>query len=199
MPSLALALEFIEVAVRVASREELKAIPVPRATGEVPRRDRRVVGQGGTGIGASWRSSCPHIDCRRIWHPQIGAYAPYHHLYAIGMCFSISNNLAERVSAPSKSYAAANKVAMVQEIVKVAGISLNMALEAAANEVQPANRVFSPQNWVKSKGCLAGINGALRNYFAMLPMMPGGAEIKKRLTEATTLSPGDFEYRWSAD
>ena len=115
------------------------------------------------------------------------------------MCFSISTNLAERVSAPSKSYAAANKVAMVQEIVKVAGISLNMALEAAANEVQPANRVFSPQNWVKSKGCLAGINGALRNYFAMLPMMPGGAEIKKRLTEATTLSPGDFEYRWSAD
>src|SRR5208282_4653031 len=127
------------------------------------------------------------------------AYAPYHHLYAIAMCFSISNNLAERVPGPNKSYETAAKVGMVQEIVKVAGISLNMALEAAANETQPANRVFSPQNWIKSKGCLAGINGALRNYFSMLPVMPGGAEIKKKLTEATTLKTEDFEYRLSAD
>ena len=88
---------------------------------------------------------------------------------------------------------------MVEEIVKVAGISLNMALEAAANEVQPARRVFSPQNWIKTKACLAGINGAIRNYLSMLPMMPGGPDIKKRLTEATLLKPGDFEYRWSAD
>jgi hypothetical protein len=127
------------------------------------------------------------------------AYAPFHHLYAVEMCFSISNNQSERVASPSKSYAAATKAGMVDEIVKVAGISLNMALEGAANEPQPANRVFSPQNWVKTKGCLAGINGAIRNYFNMLPMMPGGAEIKKKLSGATQLAPEDFEYRWSAD
>jgi hypothetical protein len=127
------------------------------------------------------------------------AYAPYHHLYAIGMCFSITNNQSEKVSSPSKSHAAASKAGMVDELVKVAGISLNMALEAAANEPQPANRVFSPQNWVKTKSCLSGINGAIRNYFNMLPMMPGGAEIKKKLAAATQLRPEDFEYRWSAD
>ena len=127
------------------------------------------------------------------------AYAPYHHLYAIAMCFSISNNHAERVAVPAKAYEVASKSGMVEEIVKIAGISLNMALEAAANEQQPANRVFSPQNWVKSKSCLAGINGAIRNYFSMLPMVPGGVEIKKRLTLATALNPEDFEYRWSAD
>jgi hypothetical protein len=88
---------------------------------------------------------------------------------------------------------------MVSELVKVAGISLNMALEAAANEPQPTNRVFSPQNWIKTKGCLSGINGAIRNYFNMLPMMPGGAEIKQKLTTATRLNPEDFEDRWSAD
>lgn len=127
------------------------------------------------------------------------AYAPYHHLYAVEMCFSIANNQSEKVASPSKAYAAADKASMVDELVKVAGISLNMALEAAANEPQPANRVFSPQNWVKTKGCLSGINGAIRNYFNMLPMMPGGGEIKKKLTEATQLRPEDFEYRWSAD
>lgn len=127
------------------------------------------------------------------------AYAPYHHLYAIAMCFSIANSQSDRVPSPSKSFEVALASGMVEEIVKVAGISLNMALEAAANEQQPANRVFSPQNWVKSKSCLSGINGAIRNYFSMLPMMPGGGDIKKKLTEATTLKAEDFEYRWSAD
>ncbi len=127
------------------------------------------------------------------------AYAPYHHLYAIGMCFSIANNQSERVPDPFATYEVALKFGLIDEIVKVAGISLNMALEAAANEVQPANRVFSPQNWIKSKGCLAGINGAIRNYFSMLPMIPGGAEIKRKLSEGTTLKSDSFNYRWSAD
>ncbi|WP_128918587.1 AIPR family protein [Bradyrhizobium nanningense] len=127
------------------------------------------------------------------------AYAPYHHLYAIGMCFSIGNNQSEKVPSPSRSYAAASKAGMVDELVKVAGISLNMALEAAANEPQPANRVFSPQNWIKTKGCLSGINGAIRNYFNMLPMMPGGGAIKQKLSASTQLNPEDFEYRLSAD
>lgn len=127
------------------------------------------------------------------------AYAPYHHLYAVAMCFSISNGQAERVPNPAHAFQCATKHGMVEELVKVAGISLNMALEAAANEQQPANRVFSPQNWIKSKACLAGINGAIRNYFGMLPMMPGGADIKRKLVESTTLQPDSFEYRWSAD
>lgn len=127
------------------------------------------------------------------------AFAPYHHLYAVAMCFSIFNNEPDRVPRPSKSLAAAVKSAMVGEIVKVAGISLNMALEAAANEVQPSNRVFSPQNWIKTKTCLSGINGAIRNYLSMLPMVPGGQEIKAKITQATALDKADFEYRWSAD
>ncbi len=70
---------------------------------------------------------------------------------------------------------------------------------ATGNEVQPANRVFSPQNWIKTKGCLSGINGAILNYYSMLPIMPGGEEIKRKLTDSTTLKMEDFEYRWSAD
>ena len=89
---------------------------------------------------------------------------------------------------------------MVDDIVKIGGISLNMALEAAANETQPANRVFSPQNWIKAKTCLAGINFAIRNYFSMLPLMPqGGKEMKAKLDAALLLEIGNFEYRWAAD
>ncbi|MDE2060155.1 MAG: hypothetical protein KGL31_08240 [candidate division NC10 bacterium] len=74
-----------------------------------------------------------------------------------------------------------------------------MALEAAANKPQPANRVFSPQNWIKAETCLAGINFAIHNNFNMLPLMPGGKEMKARLDAALMLEAEDFEYRWAAD
>lgn len=127
------------------------------------------------------------------------AYAPYHHLYAVSMCFGIANNLSERVPSPSKTYEIATANHLVDEIVKIAGISLNMALEAAANETQPGNRVFSPQNWIKTKTCLAGINFAIRNYYQMLPMIPGGTEIKDKLNRALIIDSESFDYRWAAD
>ena len=127
------------------------------------------------------------------------AYAPYHHLYAVAMIFSISSNHSDRVPSASKSLESSRRCNMVEEIVRIAGTCLNMALEAAANEPQPANRVFSPQNWVKSKACLAGINGAVRNYLNMLKGFPGGADVKKRLDEATILPVESFDYRLSAD
>lgn len=127
------------------------------------------------------------------------AYAPYHHLYAISMCFAIANNQADRVPDPDACLVKAQTAGMIDDIVKIGGISLNMALEAAANEPQPANRVFSPQNWIKAKTCLAGINFAIRNYFNMLPLMPGGKDVKMKLDTALALETEDFEYRWAAD
>jgi AIPR protein len=127
------------------------------------------------------------------------AYAPYHHLYAVAMIFAISSNQSDRVPSAHKALESAQRCNMAEEIVRIAGTCLNMALEAAANEPQPANRVFSPQNWVKSKACLAGINGAVRNYLNMLKGFPGGAEVKKRLDDATLLPVEVFDYRLSAD
>jgi len=127
------------------------------------------------------------------------AYAPYHHLYAVAMCFAISSNQSDRVPNPARAWKAAEAAGMVDEIVRLGGTALNMALEAAANETQPPNRVFSPQNWIKTKGCLSNINMAVRNYFNMLNVMPGGAEMKKKLNDAAVLPQEAFEYRWSAD
>ena len=127
------------------------------------------------------------------------AYAPYHHLYAVSMCFAIANNQADRVPSPHACLIKAQGSVMLDDIVKIGGVCLNMALEAAANEPQPSNRVFSPQNWIKAKTCLAGINFAIRNYFNMLPLMPGGKEMKAKLDVALVLGAEDFEYRWAAD
>jgi hypothetical protein len=40
---------------------------------------------------------------------------------------------------------------------------------------------------------------AVRNYFNMLNVMPGGAEMKKKLNDAAVLPQDAFAYRRSAD
>jgi len=127
------------------------------------------------------------------------AYAPYHHLYAISMCFAISNNEADRVPNPSRCLEKAQQDGMVNEIIGISGRSVNMALEAAAGEVQPQGKIFSPNNWIKTKTSLTGINFAIHNYFSILPMIPGGQELNKKLKETLALGNEDFEYRWEAD
>jgi len=129
------------------------------------------------------------------------AYAPYHHLYAVSMCFSIISGLQEMVAKPTVAYERAKSGNQVDQIVSIAASCLNTALEAAANEPQPLNRVFSPQNWIKAKTCLAAINAAIRQYFTMLPTMPmpGAKDMAERLRDTLTLSRDNFEYRWAAD
>jgi len=123
------------------------------------------------------------------------AYAPYHQLYAISQCFSVGSNQSDRVPKPNATYNKAKKDGMIDRIVNMAANSLNFALETAANEPQPANRVFSPQNWIKTKSCLAGITTAVRMQLMMLSNVPGGKELKDSLA----LSNEEFEYRWAAD
>ncbi len=59
---------------------------------------------------------------------------------------------------------------LIDQIVGLAGKSLNFALESAANEPQPANRVFSPQNWIRTKSCLVGIRAAVSQSLMMMPI-----------------------------
>ena len=88
---------------------------------------------------------------------------------------------------------------MLDVVVQFAGGCLNIALESAASEPLPNNRVFSPQNWIKTKSCLAGIRAQVKNTVMMMPMMPGGAETKKKLDAALHLAPEDFSERYTAD
>jgi hypothetical protein len=105
----------------------------------------------------------------------------------------------EGVPNPVITYNKTRNSNVVDQIVNMAGSCLNSALEAAANEPQPANRVFSPQNWIKTKSCLAGIRAAIRQYFNMLPSMPGGAQLKHQLSTSLSMDTSEFEARWAAD
>ena len=126
------------------------------------------------------------------------SYAPYHHLYAISVCFGVSNSMpTESIPNPYVAFQKAEENDLVGQIVDLAGRSLNFALESAANEPQPANRVFSPQNWIKTKSCLAGIRAAVSQSLMMLPMMD--TDIANKIKQGLSMQREDFEARWSAD
>lgn len=128
------------------------------------------------------------------------AYAPFHHLYAISLCFCVSNNISEGVPCPTVTWNKAIAAGLVDQLVDISGSCLNSALEAAANEPIPSNRVFSPQNWIKTKTCLAGIRAAIRQYFSMLPTLPmGGKDLSSKLQLGLKMEPSEFQPRWAAD
>lgn len=126
------------------------------------------------------------------------AYAPYHHLYAISVCFGVSNSMPmENVPDPSITINKITSDDLMDQIVDLAGRALNFALESAANEPQPSNRVFSPQNWIKTKSCLAGIRAAVSQSLNMLPMM--NVEIANNIKQGLQMERSQFEARWTAD
>lgn len=123
------------------------------------------------------------------------AYAPYHQLFAISQCFSVANNQRDRVPKPGATFNRAKEMNIINQIVFMSANSLNFALQTAANEPQPSNRVFSPQNWIKTKSCLSGITAAISMQLMMQTSISGNAELKNALIIPTD----EFEYRWQAD
>lgn len=127
------------------------------------------------------------------------AYAPYHHLFGISICFSSVNNQIDKVPSPSMTWEIASKNGLVDEVVRISGTCLNMALIAASQDSTSASAVFSPQNWIKAKKSLTGIQTAITQYLQMLPMMPGGQEIRARLFTGLNIEQSTFGQRWAAD
>jgi len=77
------------------------------------------------------------------------SYASFHHFYAVSLCFIIINRISgEVVPDPLVTKKIIKTEEIAKTLVEAAGSCLNPALESAASESQPSNRVFSPQNWI---------------------------------------------------
>ena len=103
----------------------------------------------------------------------------------------------ESVADPAIALERVKKNHLLEPVVDLAGRSLNFALESAANEPQTTNRVFSPQNWIKTKSCLAGIRAAVSQSISMLPMM--NQNLADDMKKSMSMERDEFEARWSAD
>ena len=145
-------------------------------------------------------------EIRKGWIPQnpfglnesllaMKSYAPYHQLYAISQFFAIASNHSDRVPSPNAVFKQATEKNIVEQLVNMAASCLNVAIEEASSEQSSSNKIFSPQNWIKTKSCLSKIKTSVRTQIQMLPNFPGGRDLRKSL-----IIPDEFfEYRWEAD
>ena len=128
------------------------------------------------------------------------AYAPYHHLYAISLFYSVINQIpGESVINPTIALEKLENADLLDYIVDLAGNCLNMALENASNEPQSGNKVFSPQNWIKAKKSLTDIRQSISTTLNTLKMIPNSQEIYQKISTSLKCNVSDFEGRWTAD
>lgn len=127
------------------------------------------------------------------------AYAPYHQLYAISVVFCEINKMNDSVPSPSVVLKKLQTSNMLDEVVNLTGDCLNKALENASEVATENNKIFVPQNWIKSKTSLKDIKSAIKYYLSMLKMISGGKELQEKLSTSLEMDKEDFQSRWTAD
>ena len=88
---------------------------------------------------------------------------------------------------------------MLDYIVRMSGKCLNTALINASAELQPVNKVFSPQNWIKTKKCLNDIRSTISSMLNTISMIPENEAIYNKIKNALKAENDDFKPRWTAD
>ena len=126
------------------------------------------------------------------------AYAPFHHLYAISVLFAEVSNKSEMVPRPSKVLEKMKSCNMVDTIINITGKTLNRAFKNANSKYVSDNKVFSPQNWIKSKASIITLTEALR---VRLDAMEDdeSSDLGSKIQACCKLDAQDFESRWTAD
>lgn len=119
------------------------------------------------------------------------AYAPYHILYAISSIFAKSNNQ-DNVPSPAECLRIAKQnEGFVETILLMAVNCLNNAIEMEEAKYKLDGRTFIPQNWIKNKASITGIQGAIINLFSF----SGDA---RKMKEMLVMDPQYFSYRVKA-
>lgn len=128
------------------------------------------------------------------------AYAPYHHLYAVSVFIGVLNNMpTDSVPSPKVVLRKLKDSNLLDKIVSMAGKALNTGFESANSQTITDGKVFSPQNWIKSKGSLTKIRDAVTPMLSALEMVDGGQEVLEKLRNGLKMQTQDFSSRWSAD
>lgn len=125
------------------------------------------------------------------------SYAPFHHLYAVSVIFAEISNMSEKVPRPSKVLAQLKECDMMDTIINIAGKTLNRAFKNANSKAIADNKVFSPQNWIKSKASIVTLTEALR--VRLDAMEDDETNLGTKIQSCCKLEKQDFESRWTAD
>ena len=137
-----------------------------------------------------WDASTLNLNDQLIATP---SQAKYQLLYAVQLSFCAASKQLDKVPAPSATVSAF--ITSADAIVTNAAVGFENAFQSAVQEYAASGKVFSPQNWLKSKDSLTKIQASVSMLINMLQNMPGGAALKATLT----LKPEIFGLRWSSE
>jgi len=120
--------------------------------------------------------------------------ARFHMLFVISQLFAHASNQSDKVPLPS---ATLDTLQYSGLILAQAKGCMNQALHHALAQSQAAGKVFSPQNWLKSKGSVIDeqlVAGTIVNVLKNMDSPELTSVISK-----LTIAADKFFFRWSAD
>lgn len=127
------------------------------------------------------------------------AYAPYHQLYAISIIACEINQMNDSVPNPYDVYKKMQDNQIVDVIMSFAATVLNSAFDAANTDASDNDKLFVPQNWIKSKTSLKDIRSAVKTFLASLKFAPSMNEVLEKIINGLSMKKENFEARWTAD
>lgn len=120
--------------------------------------------------------------------------ARFHLLFVVSQLVAHASKQADKVPSPDATMSALQYAPMV---LAQAQQCINQALQQAVTHAAITNKVFSPQNWLKSKGAINDeqlVAGTIVNVLRGV----GGPALAPVLASLTVL-PDKFSFRWSAE
>jgi hypothetical protein len=118
------------------------------------------------------------------------SWSRFHLLYAIELFFSTASRI-DKVPLPSATIKYPEK----NSLINFAASCYNSAFEAGMNEYADRQKIFSPQNWLKSKDSLSKLKASVQMHMNFIHNMPNGAQLR----EALVIPADQFVDRWAAD
>jgi len=120
------------------------------------------------------------------------SYVRYHILFAVSALLSAVNKQPQLVVAPS---ATTKALEASSDLLSMAATCVENAMQNALMQAQTANKVFSPQNWLKSNSSWQGETLVAGTQAGMLAGFPTGPGLVKRMEAPANA----FRPRWSAE
>ena len=120
------------------------------------------------------------------------SYVRYHILFAVSALISAVNRQPQSVVAPN---ATTKALEASSNLLSMAATCVENAMQNALMQAQTANKVFSPQNWLKSNASWQGETLVAGTQAGILAGFPTGPALIERMEAPTNT----FSSRWSAE
>ncbi len=120
------------------------------------------------------------------------SYVKYHLLFSVSAIIASVSGQPTGVPDPAATQPAADRPG---DVLPLAANCLENAMQSALNTAQVSNKVFSPQNWLKTNSSFQGEMLVAGTIAGMLPGFPNG----KALIDLLKVPSNRLSLRWAAD